>query len=137
MAVVVGTIDSVSGFNLPSGPSLHSTISADEHETECCVVHVTWLSGTYASGDDANFSPATAIQTAKRDGKTVTILQACFMSAGDENGAVVGADACAVSAGVITAGLTQEDLATERADGAMSATWNRPMAFCVTYHQPA
>ena len=133
MAVVTGTVQAVSGFTSGTGPSLKSTISSDEYETECAFLTVTYPSGTYASADDSRFDAVTAIQNSRRDGKTVSLLGACFVSAGDENGAVIGAAACSVSTSYIVAGLTQEDLSTERADGAMSATWNKPLTFCVSF----
>lgn len=136
MAIVTGTIKSVYGFNQPGGPTPPHTISADEHRVENCFVTVEWVAGTYASADDATFDMATEIADTKRDGKTYTILQACFAAPGDENGTLIGAEACTVSSNVVTCELTQEDLATERADGAMNATWNRPITFSVTYHSP-
>lgn len=136
MAVVTGTVQSAFGFTKPTGPSLQHTISSVKRELESCFVTVEFAAGTYASADDANFNPVSKIQAAKRDGKTPVILQAAFVSSGDENGSKRGAAACAVSGGAtVTCGLTQEDLTTERADGAMSATWNRPMTFLVTYYQ--
>lgn len=133
MATVEGVVQGVAGFTAGTGPSLKHTISSDEYETEGAFVTVTWPSGTYAQADDASFDAATAIQNAKRDGKTVTLLGAVFVSAGDENGAVIGAGPCTVSTGDILCGLLQEDLSTERANGAMSATWNKPLTFFVAY----
>lgn len=132
MAVVTGTVAQPFGFQTPAGPSLNHTISSVEYETFCAFVPVTWVSGTYASGDNANFNPAAMLETT-RDGKTVTVLQACCVQAGQENGAIIGADACTVSANVVTCQLLQENLSTERADGSMSATWERPVVFAVWY----
>lgn len=136
MATVVGTIKSVSGFEQPAGPTPKLTIATQEQRMESCLVGVIWPAGTYASNDDANFNPQSAIQTTRRDGKTVTVLQACMVAPGNENGAEIGGGPCAVAANVVTVELKQEDMSTERADGAMSATWNRPVMFRVTYVAP-
>lgn len=135
MAVVPGVVREVSDIRPVLGPSLHHTISSVEYEILSCIVTVDYPTGTYASADDSNFNPQTAIQNSMRNGKTVTVLQACFASSGDENGSIVGAGACAVSANVVTNPLLQEDLSTEHADGSMSATWNRPLGYCVTFRQ--
>jgi len=136
MAVVVGVVESASEYTQANGASRLHTVSGVENEVESCEVRVTWPSGTYAQADDAQFSPATAIQESKRTGKTITILQACYIADGDENGAVIAAGACAVAANVVTCELLQEDF-TERGNGAMSATWDAGVAFQVTYRQSA
>ncbi|MHC4181104.1 MAG: hypothetical protein ACYSWU_26705 [Planctomycetota bacterium] len=136
MAVVVGTVSDAYGFCTPSGPSQASTISAVENETYMCFVNVTWPAGTYAQADDANFTPATAITNAMRNGKTAVPIAASFVSSGDENGAIIGAGDCGNTAGTFLCPLTQEDLSTERGAGGMSATWNRPLVFAVTFYVP-
>ena len=136
MATVVGTVVAVANYSQANGPSLLHTVSGVENEVESCIVHVEWVSGTYAGADDANFSPATAIEASKRSGKSVTILQASYVASGDEDGAVLAAGACFVAANVVTCELLQEDF-TERSNGAMSATWERPIAFSVSYRQNA
>jgi len=133
MAAVTGTVQGVAGFTSGTGPSPKHTISSDEYETEGAFVTVTFPAGTYAAADDAVFDAATAIQNSKRDGKTVTCLGGVFVSAGLENGTVVGAGACTISSGNIKCPLLQEDLSTEHADGAMNATWTRPLTFFVAY----
>lgn len=135
MAVVTGTVQAVHGFTSGVGPTLQSTISAVEYQTMGCFVEVTFPTGTYASADDARFDAPTAIAAARRNDKTVTLLGGCFVAAGDENGSIIGAGACTVSSAHIKAGLTQEDLSTERADGAMSAVWNRPLTFFVSFYE--
>ncbi len=130
MAAVVGVIDSVSDLEEANGPGGASV------KVMHCRVGVTWPAGTYAGADNATFSPKSAIESARRNGKTVTILQACFAAPGEENDAVVGAGACTVSANVVTCPLTQADLSTEHADGAMSASWDKPIFFDVTFTEP-
>ena len=132
MAVVTGTVQAVAGFT-SNGPTLKHTISSDEWETECCFITVTFPAGTYAAAGNAEFDAATAIENSKRDGKAVTVLGGVWVSAGDENGAVISAGPCTVSGDKILCELWQEDITTERADGAMSATWNRPLTFCVAF----
>lgn len=133
MAIVTGSVVGVSGFTSGTGPSLKHTISSDEYETQGCFVSVEYASGTYAAADDSDFDAATAIQNSTRDGKTVTLLGAVCVSAGDENGAAVFGGPCIVTSGNIECPLLQEDLSTEHADGAMSATWNKPVTFFVAY----
>lgn len=133
MTIIDGAIQGVAGFTSGTGPSLKSTISSDEYETAGCFVTVTFPAGTYVQADDAQFDAPTAIQNSKRDGKTVTLLGATFVSSGDENGAVIGAGPCTVASSQIKCALLQEDLSTERAAGAMSATWNKPLTFFVSY----
>jgi hypothetical protein len=137
MAVVSGTVNEAFGFSRAHGAPPTHTVSAAEQNIEHCYVGVTYESGTYAAADNSNFSPATVIQNTRRNGKTVTILSAACVGAGDENGALIFGDACTVSANVVTNQLLQEDLSTERADGAMSATWNRNVVYAVSYYQAA
>jgi len=135
MAITVGTELAAFGFTKPTGPSEHSTITV-EAETESCFVNVDFT-GTYAQADDATFAPAAIIQAAKRDGKTVTILQAAFCSAGvSAAGVIYGANACVNAAGTVTCELTAEDLTTEYANATPIAAGIRPVCFLVTYHQP-
>jgi hypothetical protein len=130
MAVVVGTVLEAFDFAESQGPAA-STV-----KIMSCKVNVVYTAGTYASADDSNFSPASVIQSERRNGKTVTILQACFHSTGDENGSIVAADKCTVSGGVVTNQLLQSDFSTEHANGAMNATWNKPVTYCVTFTEP-
>ncbi len=127
MATVHGTVQEAFAFTEAEGPGA-ATVKVMN-----CRVNVTYPTGTYASAGNADFAPATVIQNERRNGKTVTILQACFAGAGDENGTVIGAGACVNTSGTVAHELTQADLTTERADGAMSATWNKPITFCVTF----
>ncbi len=133
MAVVVGSVQEAFGFTEAVGPSLQ--VVTNTKKVMHCFVTVTWPTGTYAQADDANFAPATVIQNERRNNKTVTILQAAFVSPGDENGATIGAGACANTSGTVLCPLLQSDLSTERTNGALSATWNRPLTFCVSFYE--
>lgn len=134
MAVVSGTVKRAYGFTTVRNDQV-STTDTSEYVVWGCFVDVTWPSGTYAQADDANFAPATVIAATRRNGKTPTILQAAFADAGNENGAIVGAGACTVTTGTVLCPLLQEDLTTEHANGAMSATWNRAVTFYVSFKE--
>lgn len=132
MAAVSGTVKRAYGFTTVRNDQV-STTDTSEYVVWGCFVDVTFPSGTYAQADNATFAPATVIAATLRDGKTPTILQAAFADAGNENGAIVGAGACAVSSGTVTTPLLKENLTDEHDDGAMSATWNRAITFYVSY----
>jgi ABC-type nitrate/sulfonate/bicarbonate transport system permease component len=138
MAISVATELEAFGFSAPLGPSSKSTISADEHETMSCMITMQWDSQTYAQADDATFSPKTLIEDSMRNGKTVTILQAAFVSAGEAaDGTIIGAGACTVAANVVTMPLTSEDLSTEFTDAtAVPDLSVRPLCCLVTFHMP-
>lgn len=133
MAVVTGTVHDAWGFQRPAGNSLNHTISSSEYELDMCFVSVTFPSGTYADADEGVFDATTVIESNLRDGKTVAPVDAAFVRAGTENGAIIGALVTGVSSDNVTCRLLQEDLSTERADGAMSATWGDKMVFAVTF----
>lgn len=131
MTAVVGSVQEAWGFHEVLGPG--PALASSTIKLIGCYVSVTWPTGTYASGTDATFAPATVIQNERRNGKTVTIRQAAFAGAGDENGANITAAACTNSSGTITVQLNRDDLTTEHADGSMNATWNRPLTFFVSF----
>jgi len=88
------------------------------------------FSGTYAQADDARFSNAnTAIANSRRDGKTVTLLDAAFFQPGDENGTPIGASSVTVSGGHVNLQLTGSDLTTEHSNAALGAMQNGPALF--------
>ncbi len=132
MAVVAGVVKEAYNFVEEAGNSPVTNSGSTPSKMLRCFVTVEYPTGTYASADDANFAPATLIQNERRNGKTVTIRQASFVSPGVENGTVLAAGACTVSAGTITHPLLQEDLSTERANGAMAA-FDKPLTFCVSF----
>ena len=134
MAAVSGTVQQAFNVGPVTGPGPAVIASADR--VMCCFVEVIWPTGTYSTGSGkATFAPGTVIQTERRNGKTVTILQAAFVGAGDENGSNIGAGACTNSGGTITCELLKDDLSTAHTDTAMSATWNRPLTFCVSFYE--
>jgi len=131
MAAVVGVVSAKHGTTKPVGPLPTITISAAEHEVFVHYVEVIFPAGTYAAGDDATIDPTAALQSS-RSGKTFVVLNAMCAGHGDENGAIVGLGLVSdITSNVITAPLTQEDGTTERADGAMSPTWNRPITMAL------
>lgn len=134
MAAVVGTVTNVRDFALAGGRQEFVATSTKRLRYALC--DVTFPSGTYAQADDANFTVAALIKSTRKDGKTVTIHQACPVGDGIENGSNIVAGACTVSTGTITFPLLQDDASTERANGAMSATWQKPLTFCVSYFEP-
>lgn len=136
MAVVTGTVHTAWGFSRPVGNSMHHTISAKEQEVDFCFVTVTFPAGTYADADEAQFDPTAAIEGNLHNGKTVVPIGACMARGGKENGSIVGASVTGVSGNNVAVRLLQEDLATERADGVMSSTWEDVLVFGVTYYSP-
>lgn len=132
MAVVTGALQSVANYTGGTGPSLFSTISGDEWQTAGCFVTATFPAGTYAAADNAQVDVRTRLREllAKPD---LELVSAAFVSAGQEDAAIVGAKTVAVSGANVTCELTQEDLTTEHPNGAMNANWPRPITFWVTY----
>lgn len=128
MAAVTGTVQSVALHSTPFGPKKDSS----GNEVLACLVVVTFA-GTYAAADDSSTASVnTAIANARRDGKTVTLIDACFCAPGSLAGSIVGANSTAVSGGTVTAQLTGSDLSTELANGALG-TWDHGIGFYVTY----
>jgi len=132
MAAVVGTVQQAFGVAPVTGPG--PSVVTSTLRVMHCFVEVIWPTGTYSTGSGkATFAPATVIQNERRNGKTVTIRQAAFVGAGDENGSNVAAGACTNSGGTVTCELLKDDLSTAHDDTAMNATWNRPLTFCVSF----
>lgn len=127
MAVVDGTITGVSLYETPGGPAENGT----GVEVQSCVITATF-SGTYASENAEILAVPTAIQNSRRDGKTVTLLQAMMEFPGDEAGTVIGAKSVAVSTADLTMDLTQSNLTSEHA-GALLGTMTKPIGFRVLY----
>jgi hypothetical protein len=129
MAAVTGTVRDVFGFSTHAGPK-KTTAGAF---IETCIIDVTF-SGTYASGDNASIANVhTAIASARRDGKTIAVVSAGFAAPGDLNAAAIGAKTVATSTNTVTAELTQADMSTEWADGALSTNWVEGVKFVVCY----
>lgn len=128
MATVAGTIQNVFGFTTPAGPKVNGSGNA----IQSCFITATF-SGTYAQADNAQIAAVGAgIAAVRRDGKTVTLVQACLAFPGDEAGSIVGAKTVAVSTDALTMELTTSDLSTEHS-GAALGTFNAPIGFFVTY----
>jgi hypothetical protein len=142
MADITGTVKRAYGFTSPKGSQEVHTVSSDEVEIVGCYVDVEYLTGTYATANTALFSPATAIQDSLRDGRTVTIKQACFADSGkvtiSSTDSLIAALGCTVSAGVVSNDLALEDLTTEYTNGTNVATmtWQRPITYYVTFTRP-
>lgn len=133
MATVVGTVSAKHGTTKPVGPLPTITISAAEHEVFVHYVEVIFGTGTYASGDDAEFDPTTVLESS-RSGKTFVVLNAMCAAHGDEDGDIVGMGlTISITSNVVKAPITQEDGTTERANGAMAAAadWNRPITMAL------
>lgn len=129
MAVSNGTITNVFQYQLPIGTRRTSA----GKPVECCFLTAIF-GGTYAQTDNAQITAIPAVlQASMKNNKTIEIVDACFVAPGDEAGSIVGAKSVAVSAGTtITLELTQGDLSTEHANGALG-TFNVPLCFCVSY----
>ena len=137
MAISVATELTAFGFTTPTGPSPNSTISAAENETLSCFVTMQFDAQTYAQADDATFNPATVIESAQRNGKTVTVLGAAFVSAAQAaDGTIVGGGVVSdITSNVVTMPLTLEDLTSEFTDATLVPAFDRPLCMLVTYHQ--
>jgi len=130
MTAVAGTVVSVSNFRTPGGRKASSDSPAQD--ILCCDVGVNFT-GTYAaytSPTTDGFSAAavtTAIQNARRNGRTVTLLSACGAMPGLETSTPLGAYACVVpwqsaTAGTICGALTGGTLAAEHAGALLAQT---------------
>lgn len=131
MAAVALTVGQVHGHTTPNGFVKDSS----DRQILMCFVALTAVAGTYAAADDATASALnTAIQNARRDGRTVTVRQACMAAPGKKaDGTVIGLLAATVAANVMTAALTQADLTTEHANGALNDTFLEPIVLAVCY----
>ena len=135
MAVVSGTITSV------------MTVKADRDETPLQVALVLFtLSGTYAQADNAQLLAVdAAIQNSRRNGKTVTLLDAMLVQpAADAGNATTGglllcAKTIAISGSNITFEVTESatagtvDISTEFADATALPAQGWPFGFYVSF----
>jgi hypothetical protein len=132
MAAVAGANAQAFGFTTVNGPHTMTTSLA---RVMGCYISCTYT-GTYAGGDNATLAAKTAIETARRTGKAVTLRSACWAAPGLET--VSGSDnkiaagTVAVSGANITSELLQNDISTEHADAAMG-TWKEPIVYYVTF----
>ncbi len=129
MAVVSGTVVGVTSIATPAGPQTTS----DGKEIKCCIIDVTFPTGTYASAGNAQvLLVGAAIQSFMRTGKTIAMVDCAFAQCGVEDALLVGAKTVAPSTQTLTCELTTADLSTEHADGAMG-TWTSGVKFFVSY----
>lgn len=141
MAVAVGTIVNVYDIDEVPGRSGKVGSSADT-SVKTCKVAVKWVTGSYATADDANFAAATAIQNCRKNGKTVTVRRVCAVSSGTYYTSaapttlvrVVAGD-FAVTTGTALGPLIQADLSTEltNATDLTTLTWTAPIVFQVEF----
>lgn len=135
MATVALTVGNPHGFSTPNG----FVKGSSGLQTVCCFVPITAVAGTYASAGDATASAVgAAIKSARKDGRDVTLLRAVMAAPGKKaDGTVIGfgakAAAGTVSADTIVGQLTQADLETEHADGALNNTFLEPIQLFVTF----
>lgn len=131
MAAVVLTVGQVHGHHTPNGFVKDSA----NKQVFSCFIALTAVAGTYAAADDATASALnTAIQNSRRDGRTATVLQASMAAPGKKaDGTVIGIGAGTVAANVYTAPLTQADLTTEHANGALTDTFLEPIVIHACY----
>lgn len=138
MTAVTGVIDDqtnapgsgVFGYTAPTG-NKRTTAGLP---IECCFVQVR-ASGTYAAGDGFTCANVhTAIQNARKDGKTVAIVNASAAHPGVYNGSQIDAKTVASSGNTITGLFTTGDLSTEWSNGAMTlAAFTDPVTLFVRY----
>lgn len=103
---------------------------------ECCLVQFT-MSGTYAQADDSILSAVpTAIEDIRRDGRVVTLVDACIAhgapKASDPTD-FLGPGAPTVSGANITFDLNDGDYTTEYANATAIVSQAAPMGFYVTF----
>ncbi len=131
MAAVEGTNLQVHGFCTPNGFAKAS----DNKQVLGCFVSIRTITGTYASAGNLNIAAVgVAIATARRDGRTVTLLQACLAAPAKEStGTVIGAKTVAISTDAITAELTTDDFSAEHADGLLVSELLEPLVLFVLF----
>ena len=131
MATLVASSVSVYDHKAPHGARVNGS---GNNIFDCYVSGM--FSGTYVQNDNAQFTgvggASGAIASSRRDGKTVTLLDACFCAPGDEAGTKLGAKTVAVSTADITCELTGSDMSTEHT-GAALGTMTEPVVLRVSY----
>lgn len=145
MAISTATV--VNAYDFQRLDERTYTISGTEYDLWTCKVDVEFKTVDYAQANDATITPATVIQNAKRDGKTVTVLTCAAIRGGVLNLAatptvdtlVFAGTPSTISAGVITLPLTAEDLTTEFTNGGVLSTsvWKQPITVQIGFAQPS
>lgn len=135
MTTLAMTVASVFGFTTPAGP-YQSGDSTPQQELGCFIMANFTTGDTYAQADDATISGvATAIQNARRNGKTVTLIGAATVASGLETATQFGLGMpTSFASGTIVAPVTGADLTTEHAGAAMG-TCNRPVCLAVGFKE--
>ena len=136
MAAVTLSSYQIHGHTTPNG----FTKASDGKQVLGCFVSIGAVAGTYASADNSSAAAVgAAIAASRRDGRTVTLLQACMASPGKKaDGTVIGwrtaaANPTGVSTDALLGELLQPDLSTEHADGALNDTFSEPITLFVLY----
>lgn len=132
MATVAATNFQVHGFTTPNGFQKAS----DGKQVVGCFVSFRTLAGTYAAADDCTLTDVgAAIAASRRDGRTVTLLQACMAAPGKKaDGTVIGAGpVSSVASDDIVLPLLQADLSTEHANGALNDELSEPITLFVLF----
>ena len=132
MAVNTGTITGEHGLTTPAG------VVFDGSTNDIFGMYVTaTFTGTYTSGggNQAQLTGVpTAVETFMHDGRTLTMISACFVAPGDESGVgPIGAGpTITVSGANLTFPLTGTDLVTEHVTGTLGFV-DLPIQFYVTF----
>lgn len=126
MAAVTGTVLTV------------HTVKSD-HSSAIQVAEVVFtLAGTYAAADNGIVSAvATAIQSSRRNGKTVTLLGACVgqtATKASDGSTPMSLKTVAISTADITFEVTDNSYTTEIADGAFPSQ-ERPFSLIVAFYE--
>lgn len=131
MATVAVTNFQIHGYTTPNGFQKAS----DGKQVVGCFLSFRTLAGTYAAADDATLSAVgAAIAANRRDGRTVTLLDACMAAPGKKSdGTVIGTLGATISTDAIIVPLTQPDLSTEHANGALNDELQEPVTLFVLF----
>jgi hypothetical protein len=119
MAAVTGVVGQAYGWQKKQGVNKGPVTIGGKVGTLYGVYVPVTFTGTYASGDDAEFDPTTALESSQ-NGKTYTVLQASQDAGfGREDGDIVhfAWDGTTITSNLVTGPLLQEDHSTEHAYG--------------------
>lgn len=129
MAAVTGTVNSVRLLDYVGG----QTKDSGNDKIASCIIFVSFA-GTYATSDDGTIATVnTSIANQRRDGKTITLRDMAFHSAGLEGTTPIGIlKGSTESSGTITCQLTDGTLAAEHGNAALG-TFNRDIGIYCCY----
>lgn len=134
MAVLHGTVLDVGLYSTPAGPKT----TAGAKEVAACIVDVSWT-GTYVQADGVDIATTVvplAIQAARRDGRTVTILGAWAMAPGVTSGVdgpLINAKTVTISGSTLAMKLTKDDCTTEYTNATSLGTLSEGVKLMVQY----